>query len=340
MRHGEVRATMRLATSRPRRYLGGMTSLHLSGQEPFFIVLNTGSGRGDAHEVQATIRRVLDEADRQYTLMPVDDGRQLPQVAQQAVARAREQGGVVVAAGGDGTLSAVAQAVLPSGLPFGILPQGTFNYFGRTYGIAQDTELATRALVAAQPQPVQVGLVNDRLFLINASLGLYPQLLEDREAYKKRYGRSRLIAVWSALVTLARAHRQLSLQLEHQGQLRTLRTPTIVVGNNALQLEQIGIAEAGLLQRGQLVAMGVRPVGTLALYGLVLRGWLSRLGDADHVFSFGFERLSVRVRRGRQRLKVALDGEICWMEAPLDFRVSEQPLQLLVPPASLRVERV
>src|SRR5690606_5437963 len=187
--------------------------------------------------------------------------------------RARDQGGAVVAVGGDGTLSAVAQGVLDAGLPFGIVPQGTFNYFGRTYGISQDTEAAARALLAARPEPVQVGLVNDRLFLINASLGLYPQLLEDREAYKKRYGRSRVVALWSALMTLARAHRQLSLQLEHQGQTRTLRTPTIVVGNNALQLEQIGIAEADALRQGQLVAMGVRPVGTLALYGLVLRGW-------------------------------------------------------------------
>lgn len=317
-----------------------MASIHLIDQAPFFIVLNTGSGRSDARDVQSTIQRILDEAGRRYELMPVDDGRQLPTIAQQAVARAREQGGVVVAAGGDGTLSAVAQVVLGSGLPFGILPQGTFNYFGRTYGIAQDTALATRCLLAARPQAVQVGLVNDRLFLINASLGLYPQLLEDREAYKKRYGRSRVVALWSALMTLARAHRQLSVQLEHQGQTRTLRTPTIVVGNNALQLEQIGIAEADALRQGQLVAMGVRPVGTLALYGLVLRGWLSRLGDADHVFSFGFESLTVRVGRSRRRIKVALDGEIHWLDTPLTFRVSEHPLQLLVPPASLRVERI
>ena len=316
-----------------------MKPLHLTGDEPFFIVLNTGSGRDDASDVQATIQRVLDEAGRRYTLMPVDDGRQLPAMAQEAVARAREQGGIVVAAGGDGTLSAVAQAVLASGLPFGILPQGTFNYFGRTYGIAQDTEMATRCLLAAQPQPVQVGLVNDRLFLINASLGLYPQLLEDREAYKRRYGRSRLVAVWSALVTLARAHRQLTVHLEHEGQVRALRTPTIVVGNNELQLEQIGIAEAAALQQGQLVAMGVRPVGTWALYGLVLRGWLSRLGDADHVFSFGFEHLTVRLSRSKRRIKVALDGEIHWLDAPLEFRVSEQPLQLLVPPPSLRAAR-
>lgn len=316
-----------------------MTNLHLTGQEPFFIVLNTGSGRDDAHDVQAIIRRVLDAAGRRYELLCVDDGRKLPAIAQQAVSRAREQGGIVVAAGGDGTLSAVAQVVLGSGLPFGILPQGTFNYFGRTYGIPQDTEVATQCLLQAQPQPVQVGVVNGRVFLINASLGLYPQLLEEREAYKQRYGRSRWVAMWSALVTLARAHRQLTLRLEHEGQVHTMRTPTIVVGNNALQLEQIGIPEVSALKQGQLVAMGTKPIGIWGMYGLVLRGLLSRLGDAEHVFNFGFNRLTVRVERSKRRIKIALDGEIQWMDTPLEFRVSEQPLELLVPPASMRAER-
>lgn len=316
-----------------------MTISFLTGNEPFFIVLNTHSGRDDAHDTQAIIERVLNAAGRRYEIMRVSDGRQLLGVAQQAVARAHHEKGVVIAAGGDGTLSAVAQVVHGSGLPFGVLPQGTFNYFGRTYGIAQDTELATTCLLHAQPQAVQVGLVNDKLFLINASLGLYPTLLEDREAYKQRYGRSRWVAIWSALVTLMRAHRQLTLQIEHEGQFHTLRTPTIVIGNNALQLEQIGIDDLAALDQGQLVAMGTKPISTWGMYGLVLRGWLSRLGDAEHVFSFGFKRLVVRIAKRKRRVKVALDGEIYWLSTPLEFKVSEQPLLLLVPPESMRADR-
>ena len=116
---------------------------------------------------------------------------------------------IVVGAGGDGTLNTVAAAVLGQGVPFGILPQGTFNYFGRRYGISQETEVALRA-AARQVRPVQVGLLNDRPFLVNASLGLYPQLLEDREAFKQKFGRNRLVALWSGLVTLMRAPRQLA----------------------------------------------------------------------------------------------------------------------------------
>ncbi|CUI67317.1 diacylglycerol/lipid kinase family protein [Achromobacter xylosoxidans] len=304
----------------------------LTGHEPLFIVLNTGSGRGDAQALQDIIRRVLDQAGRRFQLMPVDDPSRLVATAREAVALAREAGGIVVAAGGDGTLNAVAGQVLGQGVPFGILPQGTFNYFGRRYGISQDTEAALRGLLGGELRPVQVGLLNGRLFLVNASLGLYPQLLEDREAYKQRFGRSRLVALWSGLVTLMRAPRQLSLRLDYEGRVRDLRSPTLVVGNNRLQLEHIGIDPAEL-DRGHLVAMAARPVGTLALYGLLLRGLFSRLGEAEHVVSFAFDRLMVSIR-GRRRVKVAMDGEISWMDTPLEFKVSDTPLPLVVPVAA------
>lgn len=309
----------------------------LTGTEPLFIVLNTGSGRGDAQILQDTIRRILDESGRRYELMPVDDPSRLTDVARQAVKRAQDEQGVVIAAGGDGTLNAVAGTVLGQGVPFGILPQGTFNYFGRTYGISQETEVALRGFLQGTLRPVQVGMLNGRLFLVNASLGLYPQLLEDREAYKQRFGRRRWVALWSGLVTLLREPRQLGLELEYEGKARSMRSPTLVVGNNKLQLEHIGIDHQEL-DRNRLVAMSAKPVGTLALYGLLLRGLLSRLGEAEHVISFAFDRLTVRVR-GRRRVKVAMDGEISWMDTPLEFKVAAHQLPLVVPADSQYLDR-
>jgi diacylglycerol kinase family enzyme len=300
---------MTLSDQRP-----GTGARSLTGQEPLFIVLNTGSGRGDAQVLQDTIRGILDEAGRRYTLMAVDDPKHLTETAQAAVKRAQDEQGVVIAAGGDGTLNAVAATVLGKGVPFGILPQGTFNYFGRTYGISQDTDVALRGFLQGHIEPVRVGQLNGRLFLVNASLGL-----------------------WSGLVTLLRAPRQLRLQLEEEGVVRDLRTPTLVVGNNKLQLEHVGI-ESSELERDRLVAMTVKPVGTLALYGLLVRGLFSRLGEAEHVISFGFDRMRVRIR-GRSRVKVAMDGEISWMSTPLEFKVADEKLPLVVPADSRYLDR-
>jgi diacylglycerol kinase family enzyme len=301
---------------------------------PLFIVMNTGAGSRDAAATEATVRGVLAQAGRRYDLWCAHDPRQLPMLAQRAVEQAQQQQGVVVAAGGDGTINTVAQVVLTSRCPFGVLPQGTFNYFSRTHGIPLDTAAATRALLDAVVQPVQVGLLNDRVFLVNASLGLYPKLLEEREAYKQQFGRRRLVAVWAGVVTLLRAQRPLRLRLEHAGEVRVMRTSTLVVGNNPLQLQQLGLPEARAVQQGQLAAIAVRPVGPLAMVGLLLRGALGRLGDADHVVNFAFERLTVWPY-GRRRLKVAMDGEVAWLDAPLVFRVAPHPLPLLVPARNL-----
>ncbi len=303
----------------------------LTGREPFFLVMNTGSGKRDSDAVRDTIASAMAAAGRRHQLLAVTDGAGLAETAQQALQLAREQNGIVVAVGGDGTLSAVSPAVLGSGVPFGILPQGTFNYFGRGLGIPQDIEPALSCLLDAVIKPVSVGLLNGRVFLVNASLGLYPQLLEDREAFKQRFGRSRLVAFWSALVTLSRAHRQLTVEIESGGETRRLRTPTIVVDNNPVQLEQMGLEQTDELTHNHLVAITSRPLGTLALYGLLLRGLLSRLGDDEHVISFGFDTMSVRLGPGRRRTKVAMDGEIFWLSSPLVFRVADDRLPLLVP---------
>lgn len=298
---------------------------------PLFIVLNAGSGHADSAATQATIEGVLVAAGREHRILVVDDARNIQAVATEAVALARARGGVVVAAGGDGTINAVAQAVLGSGCAFGVLPQGTFNYFSRAHGIPSDTAEATRLLLTARAHPVQVGLVNERVFLVNASLGLYPQLLEDREAWKRQFGRSRLVAFGAGLATLLRAHRRLRLTVEHRGQAQRVKTPTLFVGNNRLQMEQIGTAQA--FEQGRLAAIVLRPVGTFGMLWLLLRGAMARLGDADKVNSFGFDHLTVRLPRFRRKsvIKVATDGEVTLLPGPLTFRVAPEPLALLKP---------
>ena len=302
---------------------------------PLFIVFNLGSGHGDASAARAAIEQACSEAGRELHLMAVPNPRRLAELARQAVQCARQVGGVVVAAGGDGTINAVAQATLGSGCTFGVLPQGTFNYFSRTHGIPADTAQAMQVLLQHDALPVQVGLVNQKIFLVNASLGLYPKLLEDREAWKGQFGRSRLVAFGAGLMTLLSGHRSLRLEIEVHGQASEVRTPTLFVGNNALQLEQLGLPEAQAVDAGELAAVRLRPVGRGTMLWLLLRGALGRLGEADQVVNFSFKRLTVRPARAfaARRIKVATDGEISWLGLPLVFCVSPERLLLIRPPA-------
>ena len=306
---------------------------------PLFVVLNSASGHKDSDEERQVLADVFNSAGRPFEFLQFDNPADIASVSARAVKLAQKTGGIVVAAGGDGTINAVASAVLRSGCPFGVLPQGTFNYFGRTHAIPQDARAAATALLGASISPVTVGEVNGRVFLVNASLGLYPQLLEDREAWKQQFGRSRLVAFASGLATIFQARGQLRLEIEMAGKITALRTPTLFIGNNHLQLAQVGIdaAHADAVNRGELAGIAVRPIGTLALFGLLARGMVGRLGEADHIDSFSFRKLKVAMR-GKRRVKVATDGEITWMTPPLVFQVADTPLLLMVPALADRAE--
>ncbi|MET0535050.1 MAG: diacylglycerol kinase family protein, partial [Steroidobacter sp.] len=144
----------------------------LAPDAPFHIVSNAGSGSKDAHESRGQIEAVLKAAGRPHQFILIEDPSELASIAKRAVDAAIKSNGAVVVAGGDGTINSVVQAVLPTRRPFGIIPQGTFNYSSRAHNIPLDTTEATQSLLTAHIKPVQVGLANDRAFLVNASLGL------------------------------------------------------------------------------------------------------------------------------------------------------------------------
>jgi diacylglycerol kinase family enzyme len=298
---------------------------------PLFIVMNRGSGKHDDEDVRLVIEATLTSAGRTFAIDEVAEPEKLAEAAARAVELAKENGGIVVAAGGDGTINTVAEATLGSGCLFGVLPLGTFNYFGRAHGIPSEPKTACQMLLAPRAFAVQVGLVNDRVFLVNASIGLYPEVLEEREEAKDKLGRSRWVAIGSALAVLLRPHRLLRIDVESSERRAHYVTPTLFVGNNRLQLERVGIPAASLVERHRLVAVVLRPVGVLGMLALIVRAVVGKLGDAERVLSFAFTRLTVRARFSRGRFKVATDGEVTSLSGPLTFRVAPSPLLLLRP---------
>jgi len=296
------------------------------------FIVNDSSGNNAPEDKRAAIEAALAEAGREGELRftcPAD----LAQAADQAALTALHRHSAVVAVGGDGTISAVAQAAHAHGCAMGLVPQGTFNYFARTHGLPEDAAEATRVLLRGAPVPVQVGVVNEQLFLVNASLGLYPEMLKDREAFTARFGRHRLVVLFASATTLLRTYRPLRLSIRCEGAVREITTPTLFVGNNRLQLERLGLPEAEAPDTGQVAAVMLRPIGTLAMLGLMLRGALGTLGEADTIERFEFTQMQVRPRLlpGRHSIRVAMDGEVRRLRVPLDIGCSPRPLFLIKP---------
>ena len=181
------------------------------------FIINASSGSSAPEDKRAAIEGALAEAGRCGELRftrPAD----LAQAADEAALTALQRQSAMVGVGGDGTISAVAQAAHAHGCAMGLVPQGTFNYFACTHGLPEDAAQATRVVLRGAPVPVQVGVVNEQLFLVNASLGLYPEMLKDREAYTARFGRHRLVVLFASATTLLRSFRPLRLSIRCEAQ--------------------------------------------------------------------------------------------------------------------------
>ena len=308
---------------------------HFNAAAPLQIVINGKAGSSDSDATRELIESTLREAGRAGTVLFAAPG-ELSRVAREGAEKARADGSAVVAVGGDGTINTVAQAAHAAGCTMGVIPEGTFNYFAREHGVPTEVAEALRWLLNARPEPVQISAINDQVFLVNASLGLYPDLLQNRESWKARFGRSRMVAFAAGMATLLRSQRRLKLAIERNGQMHEIRTLTFFVGNNRLQLEQLGLGNDGAQAEGaaadgHVTAVILKPVGTVAMLGLMVRGALGQLGEANGVERFACQSVVIRPARfmGRRKVKVAFDGEVAWMSSPLTVRVLPEPLWLL-----------
>lgn len=260
---------------------------------------------------------------RLLTFGPGEDPREL---ARRAL---RERPPVLVAAGGDGTVSAVADVVRGTGTALGVMPAGTLNHFAKDLGIPLDPAEAARTLAGGRRIRVDVGEVNGRGFINNASLGIYADLVRTRERHQRRLRRSKRAAMlWAALEVLDRSP-LLDLRLELEDGAQEYRAPFVFVGNNDYRMEGFVIGTREKLDAGLLNVYTTRRCTARGLLGLAARALFGRLRQADDFMESSVR--SLRVETRRRRLLVATDGEISAMDTPLDFRILPGALQVIVP---------
>jgi diacylglycerol kinase family enzyme len=290
------------------------------------VIVNTTSGAGHPDERLEGIREAFSAAGIQARIVACRKGGELGDLARrEALAKPR----VLVAAGGDGTVNAVASAVAGTGTALGVLPLGTFNHFARDMRIPLALEEAAQAIAANHQVRVDMGEVNGRLFLNNSSIGLYPEIVRKRDEQRRRLGRSKRAAMFWAMVTVLRRHPFLDLRLKLDKGEERRRSAFVFIGNNAYAMEGFDIGSRERLDGGHLSVYLAQRRGRFALFALALRALFGRLSQARD-----FEALhtrSLRIETRHQRMSVATDGEVNVMQMPLDYRARPAALRVIVP---------
>src|SRR5213075_1235222 len=165
---------------------------------------------------------------------------------------------LLIIGGGDGTISAAASALVAGKTRLGILPLGTRNHCARDLKIPTDLDEAAALIAAGEERRVDVAEMNDRIFINNSAIGLYPLLVVDRDSQRKRLGRPKAAAMIVATVrTLVRfGHQRLTLTAnDREGQVDT---PLLFVGNNDYRTDLPAAGQRDSLSDGRLCVMVMR----------------------------------------------------------------------------------
>jgi diacylglycerol kinase family enzyme len=294
------------------------------------VIVNSGAGAGRNGDRPAeAIRRYFAQSGVAARVLEPDATRNLSELAREA---AQGSDDTIVAAGGDGTVSAVASQLVGTNKTLGVLPIGTLNHFAKDLRIPLDLEAAVRTTISGRVMPVDAAEVNGRVFINNSSLGLYPRIVSKREEQQERLGRGKWPAFVWATVHAFRRFPFLDLSITLEGKQLARRTAFLFVGNNEYEIAGFNLGARKCVDRGNLGLYLTHRTGRLGLFRLALRALFGRVDQAKDFEAFCVKEARIETRR--RRLLVACDGEVRWMQTPLHYRSRQNALRVLVPQES------
>lgn len=205
------------------------------------LIFNPVSGQGDKDQDLATIKSILEpeiELDIQFTTKEISGG----ELAREAVKRNVE---MIIASGGDGTVSTVAEALIGTNIPLGAIARGTANAFANALGIPDTIEPACKTILAGVTKKVDAALCNEQPMILLAGVGFEADTVEDadREA-KDRLGM--LAYVLSGLKQLKEI-KQFTAEIETPDKIITVDTSAVTIANAAPPSSVLAHGTAGVI---------------------------------------------------------------------------------------------
>ena len=290
------------------------------------LIFNPVAGQGNSDEDLATIKSILQpkfELDIQFTTEEIGGG----DLARQAVENHAE---IILASGGDGTVSAVAEALINTDIPLGAISRGTANAFANALGIPDTIEAACKAIVDGATRKVDAAMCNDKPMILLAGIGFEAETVEDadREA-KDRLGM--LAYVLSGLKQL-REMTQFTAKIEIPEKVITVDAGAVTIANAAPPSSVLAQGTAGVIFDDGLLDITILAPQTVAgaiatsiqlLQSAVNKETVEREG-------VGYLRSEWVKVTTKPPQKVVLDGEIIG-KTPVEIKCIPGGLTVFVP---------
>lgn len=289
------------------------------------VVLNPVAGNADAAGIRQALERGFSKGKWSHEIYVTTGQERLADVVRAYLDRGFD---AIVAAGGDGTVSGVADGMAHSGTPMGIVPVGTGNTLARDLGIPIDSAEALDLLTGAHEVKEVDGMrVDDRFFVLNVSIGISSLIMRHTEyQQKRRFGF--LAYIWQGVRWLVGLQpRRFTVVTDEES--RQIRASEVVIANSRLiGMPPFGWGDHVLLDDGRLdiclVCARTAP-DYIRLSANILLGRPRQDPDIRYLSA----KRSIRVETDRP-LPVQGDGDVIG-QTPLGVEVVPSALRVIVP---------
>lgn len=245
--------------------------------------------------------------------------------------RAAVQSGadLLLAGGGDGTISAAAELCFRSGMPLAVLPAGTMNLFARSLGIPLDLGEALDALAAGEIGAVDIATANGQVFVHQYSVGIYARLVRLREqmSYRSRLGK--IWATTKAMIGALTRPPRFWVEIATADGTERRRVSAIIVSNNPVGDGHIPYADR--LDSGHLGIYVAQPLNSFALLVLMLRVMAGRWRGAPEVSDSEYREVILAFPRRKRSAQAVIDGELMALADRVDIKVQPGALKVMLP---------
>lgn len=295
------------------------------------LIFNPVAGQGNPDQDLALIRRLL-EPQVQLNVIFTSPDINPAQQAQQAIADGAE---IILASGGDGTVSAVASSVVETDIPLGIIPRGTANAFSVALGIPTDMRSACETILACTTRVVDVARCNGQPYILLAGIGFEAEMVD--RANRELKNRLGVLAYLLAGVQQFQEQTAFKAVIDIDGELTEVSTSTITVANAAPATSVLAqgfgqvVVDDGLLDV-TIATPQSRLQGLNTLTSLFASALVNTPTQREDIICLRAERIKITTEPTQ---KVVIDGEIVTAES-IEFECLPKALTVLAPLANPR----
>lgn len=290
------------------------------------LIFNPVAGQGNPEEDLRIIWKLL-EPEITLDICLTSEETSANDLAREAIARGAE---IIIASGGDGTVSAVAEAAIGTGIPFGVIPRGTANAFANALGLPTTIQAACEAILAGETRVVDAASCNGKPMVLLTGIGLEAETVEraDRET-KNSLG---ILAYIVAGIEKLSDLQAFGTKIEIDDQVGYLQAIAVTIANAAPPTSILAQGPAGVIANDGLLDVTILTSTSQleainAMTNLLSSTLMGAAADREDIIYLRTKRIKVTTNPPQ---KVVLDGELIGT-TPVEIECIPGGLTVIVP---------